>query len=165
MRYKITYPHTTSSSPPRSATAGARWIAVDAARLARPLAHTEVEHIDRWGILPNWGSQFDDFPQAFSGYDLFPRSQFPYGAISVSARRLPIRAKTFLCPAMMPTRWRPAAGLGTNDTALSLTVFRSIWGRASGRPRSPPRGARRTKSPPTASSTGARAPTVPKFHT
>ena len=78
-RANITYPATTSSSLPRSATAGARWIAGDAARLARPLAHTEVEHIDRWGILPNWGSQFDDFPQAFSGYDLFPRSPFPYG--------------------------------------------------------------------------------------
>ena len=79
MRYKITYPHTTSSSPPHFATAGARWIAGDVARLARHRARAEVGCADRWEIPPNRGSQFDDFLQAFSAYDLFPRSQFPYG--------------------------------------------------------------------------------------
>ena len=64
-RANITYPATTSSSLPRSATAGARWIASDAARLARHRARTEVARAAPQCIPPTGGYFFDDFLQAF----------------------------------------------------------------------------------------------------
>ena len=65
LRTSFTFPAATSSSPPHFAAAGARWIARNAARLARHRARTEVARAALQEVFPDGGSFFDEFSHAF----------------------------------------------------------------------------------------------------
>ena len=65
LRTSFTFPAATSSSPPHSAAARSRWIAGDAARLARHRARTEVARAAPQEVFPDGGSFFDEFSHAF----------------------------------------------------------------------------------------------------